>query len=440
MLSKKLEPGYAMIVLKYFNTNNDYINFIKVCKKYKDILECFKFNPIGDPELFPNIETQQFYNSNDFIYALPQMYRYLYWGEFTHDQEMKIKKINSKKYKFNYYDENILIKDKLISKDLRKSICSRLLINSDFKINNLLFDSDKDSSIGNISGNILEIYQDNDNNILGIIKGIKNYNVDLTNNPFGIISMYYLDKNGNSKYLNYSNDSFNLKSYKDVMIKFNTNEIITIKLLNKGNKYYLNILNSGLSYENLKNFIFGDYITSTTKPNLIKVPLKRYTIYQLNNNFDQTYYNKLLERRFNVILDTWSDININDNINLGFLRYIYIDKSNNYVIFNILPTEIIITVKIMNNISINKPITRMDNYINNFCSNRGIYYRYKFFDYKNDFLFSTYYNKNFYQMINPLKDFIPIRLLICTNQLTKYSCVSGNKYFIKVKDNVLCNY
>ena len=136
-----LEYGYAMIVLKYFESNNDYINFIKICKCYKDILKSFKFNPISNPELFPCIETQYFYNSNDFKYALPQRYRYLYWGEFTHDQEIKIKKINSNKYKYNEYDNNLLIKEKLISMDIRKMIYSRLLINTKFIIDKVIYDS-----------------------------------------------------------------------------------------------------------------------------------------------------------------------------------------------------------------------------------------------------------------------------------------------------------
>lgn len=437
----KLEHGYAMIVLKYFRTNNDYINFIKTCKKFKDILECFKFNPIGNPELFPNIETQHFYNNNDFIYALPHMYRYLYWGEFTHDQEIKIKKINSRKYKYNNYDENLLVKDKLISKDVRKMIYTRLLSNTRLKISNKIFDSSIDTSITNLSGNILEIYQDNDNNVLGVIKGIKSSDINSSNNPFGLISLYYLDKSGNFKHFTHFNNNFTLKCYSDIVIKFNTGEVINIRLVNRGNKYYLNILNSGLSYENLKDLMFGDYITSVAKPNFIRVPLKRYTVYQLDNDYDQTYYEKVLLRKMNVILDTWSDISIDDNINLGFIKYIYLDRFGNYVSFNILPTEIIITLKIFGKISVNRPITRMDKYINKIYTMNGLYHRYNFFDESTrDIIFSTYYKNNFYEMISPLNDFIPIRLLIATNKLTKYSCVSNGKYFIKVNDNKLCNY
>ena len=242
MENYKIDYAHAMIILKYFRTSNDYINFIKVNKKYKDILESFKFNPIGNPELFPNIETQHFYNNNDFIYALPQMYRYLYWGEFTKEQETKIKKINVRKYKYNYYDNNLFIKDKLINKDVRKMIYSRLLNNSNFILDELVFDSDINSSIQNVKGNILEIYQDNNNNVLGIIKGIKNFSDDndFTSNDYSIISLYYLDKNGNGKYFNHFNNNYILKSFNHILIKFNTGESIGLKLsINNNNSKIL---------------------------------------------------------------------------------------------------------------------------------------------------------------------------------------------------------
>ena len=37
-----------MIVGKYFETNNDYINVMKVCKRYEQLTQMYHFNPIED--------------------------------------------------------------------------------------------------------------------------------------------------------------------------------------------------------------------------------------------------------------------------------------------------------------------------------------------------------------------------------------------------------
>ena len=52
----ELTVNFLMIVGKYFETNNDFINVIRVNKKYKELLEMYKFNPIPDVSLFPNIK------------------------------------------------------------------------------------------------------------------------------------------------------------------------------------------------------------------------------------------------------------------------------------------------------------------------------------------------------------------------------------------------
>ena len=51
-----------MIIGKYFKTNNDYINVMKVNKKYHNLVKMYHFNPISDCNLFINIETQHFYS------------------------------------------------------------------------------------------------------------------------------------------------------------------------------------------------------------------------------------------------------------------------------------------------------------------------------------------------------------------------------------------
>ena len=46
-----------MIIGKYFKSNNDYINIMKVNKKYHDLVEMYHFNPINDIYLFSKMET-----------------------------------------------------------------------------------------------------------------------------------------------------------------------------------------------------------------------------------------------------------------------------------------------------------------------------------------------------------------------------------------------
>ena len=46
-----------MIIGKYFKSNNDYINVMKVNKKYHDLVEMYHFNPTSDCKLFKNMKT-----------------------------------------------------------------------------------------------------------------------------------------------------------------------------------------------------------------------------------------------------------------------------------------------------------------------------------------------------------------------------------------------
>ena len=39
-----------MIVGKYLESNNDYINLMKMCKRYHDLVDMYHYNLIGDCE------------------------------------------------------------------------------------------------------------------------------------------------------------------------------------------------------------------------------------------------------------------------------------------------------------------------------------------------------------------------------------------------------
>ena len=90
-----------MIVGKYFETNDDYINVMKVCKKYHDLVRMYHFNPISECELFENMETQHLYGPED--KKTPGMHQYVYW--YHPDKELEenevIKPINAYKYVVN---------------------------------------------------------------------------------------------------------------------------------------------------------------------------------------------------------------------------------------------------------------------------------------------------------------------------------------------------
>ena len=80
-----LEAHYLIIVARFFETKQDFINFIYLNKKCQQIPLMFKFNPIGDISLFPNIQTQVFYSIDDFNNILPKMFRYKYRGILNKD-------------------------------------------------------------------------------------------------------------------------------------------------------------------------------------------------------------------------------------------------------------------------------------------------------------------------------------------------------------------
>ena len=71
-----------MIIGKYFKRNNDYINMMKVAKRYRDLVSMYHFNPISECELFENMETQYMYNENDIRKEGMHQYVYLYQADY----------------------------------------------------------------------------------------------------------------------------------------------------------------------------------------------------------------------------------------------------------------------------------------------------------------------------------------------------------------------
>ena len=71
-----------MIIGKYFEKNRDYVNMMKVAKRYRDLVLMYHFNPIRECELFENMETQYMYNENDIRKEGMHQYVYLYQADY----------------------------------------------------------------------------------------------------------------------------------------------------------------------------------------------------------------------------------------------------------------------------------------------------------------------------------------------------------------------
>ena len=137
---------------------------------------------------------------------------------------------------------------------------------------------------------------------------------------------------------------------------------------------------------------------------------------------------------WNVLFDSWDRPYIPDEYNLGYVRYVYLDRDNNIMSFSVYPTEIIITTIINGVKKTFNPKCRMIDFVNSFEHN--LYRRYNF----KQWVLSNYYSVSRSDMISPLKEFESVRLLIATNQLTRCSCVNAGKYFLKVINGVYENY
>ena len=166
-----------LIVGKYFKSNNDFINSMKVAKRFHDLTQMYHFNPINDISLFENIETQHFYlpeyQTNEiFISKLfghslttniditptkkEGMYQYVYW--YNPNREL---------------EENEVMKPYIFNKYVLSNI-STLEEWSKKKFDKILYDSDRDgieeTTFGSKVLNQKQLYFiviDSNNNVFG---------------------------------------------------------------------------------------------------------------------------------------------------------------------------------------------------------------------------------------------------------------------------------
>lgn len=106
----RLTIDYMMIVGKYFESNNDFINTMKINHRYQELVSMYYFNPISDTTLFENLETQHFYNENDLNNQLQDKFRYINWTRnyFYSEKGNLVNKITG----FNILIAKVFVKNK----------------------------------------------------------------------------------------------------------------------------------------------------------------------------------------------------------------------------------------------------------------------------------------------------------------------------------------
>ncbi|BFU26445.1 hypothetical protein EHI_154590 [Entamoeba histolytica HM-1:IMSS] len=92
-----MQLGYneIMIVSKYFEDINDFINLEMGVKRFEGNMERFHFNPIPlnqySRKLFPNIETFHIYNEKDEIFKDGKIFKYVIWYKVNYSRYLKEK-------------------------------------------------------------------------------------------------------------------------------------------------------------------------------------------------------------------------------------------------------------------------------------------------------------------------------------------------------------
>lgn len=75
--SKRFTVWEMFIIGKYLLMPEDYINIVRLCKKYQDLIGYYKYNPIPEYDLFKNMQTQRFYYKEDINNINPDVSMYV---------------------------------------------------------------------------------------------------------------------------------------------------------------------------------------------------------------------------------------------------------------------------------------------------------------------------------------------------------------------------
>ena len=104
--NRKVDSYSILIVAKYFQCEQDYLNIIQVCKNYKKTLKKFRYNPIPiiNLKLFPLIQTQYIYYETEKRIPEVNLYKICYPVSYSQYLEYQEKEKNVK-YSKIYFDE-----------------------------------------------------------------------------------------------------------------------------------------------------------------------------------------------------------------------------------------------------------------------------------------------------------------------------------------------
>ncbi|BFU19622.1 leucine rich repeat protein, BspA family protein [Entamoeba histolytica HM-1:IMSS-B] len=110
MKIKQLGHNEIMIVSKYFDGINDFINLELGVKRYRGNMERFRFNPIPlddySRKFFPNIETLNLYNKDDMIFNDGKIFKQMIWYKVEYSTYLKEKEQGNecKSIEYTEYD------------------------------------------------------------------------------------------------------------------------------------------------------------------------------------------------------------------------------------------------------------------------------------------------------------------------------------------------
>ncbi|KAL7720990.1 hypothetical protein QTN25_002192 [Entamoeba marina] len=105
----KLDSYSVLIVSKYFNSIQDYINIICVCKKFKETTEKLRFNPIPIKSLglFPKLQTQYLYSEQDT--KIEGIDRYEIWYKVNYEMYLQLINDSTRCHTITYTKEDAKI-------------------------------------------------------------------------------------------------------------------------------------------------------------------------------------------------------------------------------------------------------------------------------------------------------------------------------------------
>ena len=266
---------YSMMIIgKYFDNNNDFINIMKLCKKYQQLTSMYHYNPISECELFGNIETQFFYKEQDRNNKKGNLNSYIYFYNIDNQMRRSLEANESiKDYYYHKMDNHILMN------------IHKLEEWSGHSYDKVVYDSD-------IDGKEVEVFRSrvvNHQHLYFIV-------IDSDNNVFGHYHDSLLDK---LTEFNYDSNMFMFTLCRNGVTETNkyNNKAQDIWTFTYGGTYYYFCGRGALNKSSYGVGVVDNNVSSVKRANLIKTfdEIKKDTL------TGRTKGNKFITRRLVVI-------------------------------------------------------------------------------------------------------------------------------------------